>query len=221
MRSGLGVLLAALALGGTACDAPSIPARGGVYSFTLQDSTVQRVLHWPLGSTVRVAVAPGGSAFNNISSAVDAAIGAWNAVALYGEYHLQRVDALADADVVVVGSDAPLPVDVTSCPPSGSGLALTTFCLTTDRTGLKDFPLLGTGGPGHVKFLLTVLASTASDAITARRLVAHELGHVLGIAQHSPRPTDLMASPPLTAQPQPDDIATVLALYHTPATVEP
>ncbi len=221
MRTGLRVLLGALALGCAACDAPTIPARGGVYPFTLQDSSVQRVLHWPLGSTVRVAVAPGGSAFNNISSAVDAGIAAWNAVALYGEYHLQRVDALADADVVVVGSDVPLPVDVTGCPPSGSGLALTTFCLTANRTALKDFPLLGTGGPGHIKFLLTVLASTASDATTARRLVAHELGHVLGIAQHSPLATDLMASPPLTDRPQPGDVATVLALYHTPATVLP
>ena len=220
MRMGLRVLSASFALGLAACDAPTIPARGGVYPFELQDATVDRVLHWPLGSVVHIAVAPGGSALNNISSAVDTGMAAWNAVALYGEYELRRVDSVAAADVVIVGSDAPLPVDVSACPPSGAGLALTTFCLTTDRSRLEVFPQPG-GAPGHVTMLLTVLASTAADATTARRLIAHELGHVLGIAQHSPKAGDLMASPPLTDRPQAADVATVLALYHTPATVEP
>ncbi len=217
---GLRLLVAALALGAVACDAPTIPPRTDAYPFTLQDDSVQRVLHWPLGSVVQVAVAPGSSAANTISVGVDAGIAAWNAVALYDEYRLRRVDSVAEADVVVAGSDAPLPVDVSACPPSGAALALTTFCLTTDRARLQVFPAAN-GGATHVVMVVTVLASSAADATTARELIAHELGHVLGIARHSPNPTDLMATLPLTDRPQAPDIATVLALYHTPATVQP
>ncbi len=218
---GIRLLVAALALGAAACDAPTIPRRTDAYPFTLQDDSVQRVLHWPLGSVVHVFVAPGSSAANTISAGVDAGVAAWNAVALYDEYRLRRVDSLVDADVVVAGSDAPLPVDVSACPPSGAALALTTFCLTTDRTRLQVFPAANGSGGSHVVMVVTVLAASAADATTARELIAHELGHVLGIARHSPNPTDLMAILPLTDRPQAPDIATVLALYHTPATVQP
>lgn len=215
-------LTAAFALALAACDAPTVPARNGVYPFQLQDLAVQRVMHWKLGSVIRVAAVPGGSAAGNISTALDAGIAAWNAVALYGEYEIRRVESPADADVIVAGTDVTLPVDLSNCLPSGSGLALTTFCLTTDRAGLIVFPLSGaTSGPGQVRMVVTVLASSAGSSVAARRLVAHELGHVLGIAQHSPNSIDLMASPPLTDRPTSADMATILALYHTPATVVP
>lgn len=212
------LLSALLAL--AACDAPSVPARTGVYPFTLQTATGSLVMRWPAGERVRVAVAPGGSAAPNLSSALDFGAAQWNAAALYGEYEIVHVAAVADADVVIVGSDAPLPVDVGGCPPGGSGFGLTTFCLAPGGRSLATFPL-APGGGGHVRMLVTVLASFASDPAAAHRVVTHELGHVLGIARHSPNPADLMAAAAPVDRPQPADRATVLALYHTPADVLP
>jgi len=212
-----GLLACALALAG--CDAPTVPARTGAYPFALQTVAGEVVMRWPAGGTVRVAVAPGGAAASNLQAAVTAGAAQWNAVALYGEYELVRVSDVADADVVVAGSDVPLPVDVSACPPSSPGFGLTTFCLSPDGRSLTTFPLAG--GGGHIRMVVTVLASFATDGAAARRVVAHELGHVLGIARHSPNPADLMAAAAPTDRPGPADVATVLALYHTPATVVP
>jgi predicted Zn-dependent protease len=55
-----------------------------------------------------------------------------------------------------------------------------------------------------------------------QRLVAHELGHVLGIGRHSEDPRDLMwRTDPSRSTPGPRDAATVLVLYHTVAGLVP
>lgn len=210
-------LVAILAAG---CDAPTVPARVTVYPFTLQTSTGDVVMRWPAGSSIRVGVVPGGTGEANLVAAVGSGAAAWNAVALYGEYDLVPVSGTADADVLVASSDAPLPVDVSQCPPSGGGFGVTTFCLTSNGRNLQPFPLLQ-GGGGHVKMIVTVLSTVAADPARAERVVAHELGHVLGIARHSPNAGDLMAANPTVSEPAPADRATILALYHTPAAVTP
>lgn len=212
-------LLAVLALS-AACDAPTVPTRVGVYPFKLQTSTGDVVMRWPAGARVRVAVAPGGTGQPNLVAGVSAAAAGWNAAALYGEYELVPVSAVEEADVLVASSDGPLPVDAAQCTPSPGGFGVTTFCLTADGEHLQSFPLLQ-GGGGHVKMIVTVLGSLAADEARARRVVAHELGHVLGIARHSPNPGDLMAANPTVWVPALADRATVLALYHTPAAVTP
>ena len=53
-------------------------------------------------------------------------------------------------------------------------------------------------------------------------LVMHELGHVLGLAQHSPNPGDLMTANPLDRnEPNARDRASVQLLYQLQADITP
>jgi hypothetical protein len=49
---------------------------------------------------------------------------------------------------------------------------------------------------------------------------AHELGHALGIFQHSPDPDDLMYSDPIVTAPSARDRNTAERAYHTPTTIQ-
>jgi predicted Zn-dependent protease len=52
-------------------------------------------------------------------------------------------------------------------------------------------------------------------------VATHELGHVLGIFQHSPEPSDIMFATPSVAQPSDRDASTAYEAYHTPANMVP
>lgn len=216
-------LLIALCALTAACDSPTVPERflRDVYDFRLLTPTPQ-IMRWPIGTTVSVFVTPDTSTARTafLRDAVTHAARVWNDAALYGEVQIAQTDDIGNADVVVQYTPATSPVELANCPPGG-GMAYTTFCLTTDREHLTSFPLTG-GGPSRVKFVVTVRASAAPDAASVRRLVTHELGHVLGIAQHSPRETDLMhASASNRDAPSPADRATLQVLYHTLPDITP
>jgi hypothetical protein len=201
-----------------ACDSPTVPPRllTEVYDYRLL-TPEPLVLRWPLGTVVDVYVTPGEDAAHTaaLEAALDNGINVWNAAALYREVRLQRTDDLQHADAVLVFSNILQPVDVSNCSPGG-GLAYTTFCLDPQADNrLAIFPLRD-GGGGQVKFLVTVRDQATLDVESVRRLVAHELGHVLGIAQHSQRATDLLFAGTLTrGEPSPADRATLQVLYHT------
>lgn len=215
------VLASALLL--AACDSPTVPERllREVYDYRLL-TPQPKVFRWPTGSTVRLYVMPDNDAARTaaLEAAVAAAIPGWNAAALYGEVRLETTTDVANADVVVLYSATAAPVDVSSCSPGG-GFAYTTFCLDQSNPArLAIFPLR-TGG-GNVKMLLTIRTTNILDAAQVRRLVAHELGHVLGISQHSSRPTDLMfPDPTATSLPSSRDRATLQVLYHTRPDITP
>lgn len=207
-----------------ACDSPTVPERQfqDVYDFRIK--SVNKTLHWPLGSNVRVYVVGGSTNDPNgwLSSAVDHAASVWNAAALYGEFHLQQVKSVNEADAVVQFSLVQSPIDVSACLPSGPD-AVTTFCLSAQQSDrLYVFPLKD-GGTSNVKFVVSIRQTAAVDQETTWRLVTHEIGHVLGIAAHSPLATDLMfgGSPLLRSDPNSRDRATLEVLYHTKADITP
>jgi hypothetical protein len=216
------ILIAAIALL-SACDSATVPERSlnEVYEYRLS-TPAPRVLRWPVGTTVRVWVAADADPARTslLENAFAQAADAWNSAALYGEVELQKTDDIVNADAVLLFSSTPPPVDLSNCPRQGA-LAITTFCLDMqDQNRLAVLPLLS-GGGGRVRFLVTV-AAVVNDAEQVRRLVAHELGHVLGIARHSPRPTDLMYGNTLTtAVPSVADRATLQLLYHTRPDITP
>ncbi len=207
-----------------ACDSPTVPERllTEVYDYRLL-TPEPRVLRWPIGTTVRIYVAPDTDPARTaaLENGVESGMNVWNAAALYGEVHLERTTDLQNADAVVLFSSTVPPVSVSNCQPGG-GEAYTTFCLDAqDDTHLAIFPLRD-GPPGNVKFLVTVRSLATLDVESVRRLVSHELGHVLGIAQHSQRATDLMFATNLTrAEPSPADRATLQVLYHTRPDITP
>lgn len=202
-----------------ACDAVTLPGHDEADIYAFETATDPPIIYrWPLGAEIRVLIMGGASdrAVLLADAFADGAT-AWNRATLWGEYRLAFAEDLTDADVVLRWSDVPLPVDLAGCP-IGAANGVTTFCL--EDGGLQTFPALD-GGPGGVKMVVTISSSPAAAA-RARELVAHELGHVLGIGTHSPNADDLMWGSTLsTAVPGPRDAATVRVLYHTRADVLP
>jgi hypothetical protein len=225
----LRVLYAAAALAGgaafmSACESPTMPPRSttDVYDFRLRADTFH-IFHWASGSDVRVFIyATTPEREDSMAASFERGAAMWNAYALFGEYRLVRTQSIADADVVVRWSDNLAPVDDSQCPPTFSN-GVTTFCIDDiDATPLRlaTFPSLpGAPGAQHVKMLVTILASQATIPGRIDRLLAHELGHVLGIGQHSPNNHDLMYGDPVVDVLSRRDIATVQVLYHTAADV--
>ena len=213
------VLLAA------ACDGSIVAERRlqDVYDFRIK--SINKTVHWPVGSTVRVYVVDGPTTQQTdwLTSGVEHAATVWNAAALYGEVHVQRVSSAAEADAIVQYSfTSNSPVDVTGCLPSGPD-AVTTFCLSAQQSDrLYVFPLKD-GGSSHVRFVVNVRQSAAVDQETTWRLVTHEIGHVLGIAAHSTLETDLMygGATLLRNDPNDRDRNTLEVLYHTKADITP
>jgi predicted Zn-dependent protease len=71
-----------------------------------------------------------------------------------------------------------------------------------------------------------VTVNELSGTATAEQLVAcyarvltHEIGHTLGLLQHSTEPTDLMAAQPTARAPSTRDRMTAEVLYHTVPTI--
>jgi predicted Zn-dependent protease len=63
---------------------------------------------------------------------------------------------------------------------------------------------------------------TATDVANClARVTAHEIGHSLGLFQHSPIPTDLMFGSPTVRAPSSRDRSTVHLLYHSAPDLQP
>jgi hypothetical protein len=206
-----------------ACDPTSIPEplAGDIYRYELATPEL-RVLRWPTGTVVDVFVVdhPDAARTDALHAAFVHAADVWNTAVLLGEVQLRETQNINEADAVLNFTGSVLPVDVSNCQPAGTG-AFTTFCLTDDDEHLRVFPLVG-GGASQVKFIVTLRTVTPMDTAEVTRFVAHELGHVLGLAQHSPLSTDLMHElAGVASRPSERDRATLQALYHTAPEITP
>ena len=213
----LGVLVSA------GCGAAAGPQPVQDYRFRLRTS---QVLRWPVGASIRVWVGRDGRGRGgSLRPAFAAAARGWNDAARRGEYRFVRAPRPAEADVVLVWSDVDWPVDVRACPATHVGSAVTAFCVSEADPGrLKAFPTASveSGRADGVRMVVAVDAGLEAEPRRVERVVAHELGHVLGIGSHSPDPSDLMWAGRLrTAAPTAADRATVHALYDTPADIRP
>jgi hypothetical protein len=204
-----------------ACDAPTMPARTNVYDFH-EGSWIFR---WNGGSTVRFHVLGSGETAELLRGLTTAAAAVWNDAALFDDYALVPTASPQEAHVLVRWSDDPLPVLVpeqeATCSAAG-GRAYVVFCVAADPTRVLRLPFSGAaaGAEGSVRAVVTIQSVQRADTTAARRLVLHELGHVLGIWNHSQDPGDVMFGGLLTVDAlSAADRATIHVLYRTPPTV--
>lgn len=203
MRSAIALACATLALG---CSEIATPVRAPRYVFDIGGE----VFHWPGDRLpVRYFADPRGT----MTSLVREGLATWEIQFLYGEFRGVLVTDSTAADVIVRWQDS-VPPDV---PPDTAGAlgacdGVTTYQIDTTST---------MEGPIHVALLVRPGFTTAQIAACVHRVVAHELGHTLGILTHSPASTDLMFDTPGTQFPTHRDRNTVQVLYHTTSTIAP
>ena len=144
------------------------------------------------------------------------AIAAWKSAFLYGEFAGQLVNDSANADVIVRAG-----------PPPGSKLAASrrlNAALAPQCGGATDLDV----SLDHTQLELPVRIyldphsdPSAPGLAQCLALTAiHELGHALGIFQHSLDSDDIMFFDPSVALPSERDRETIEVLYHTPPNLQ-
>ena len=189
------VILAALIA--AACDSPMVVRPDFAYNPT--DLTGGQLYRWSTGARVRVFVEPMGAGSVDLAIAVQRAVSAWNAVPQAREFTLDVVTNRDVADVIVYDRSLPQPVVTGSCPFNPSGAAGYTYFCPINGRAERLRPLASTVLTTAI--VIRVDMTTTATQATLDALVAHEVGHAVGIGGHSPQSTDVMYTRPTVRTP--------------------
>jgi hypothetical protein len=211
----LGAVLGAFAL---ACSDISSPSRGDTYEWRLfvplgAGGLDTLSFHWPRSALpVKIWVENAGGLPDDVRHGIDL----WKGAFLYGEWDATVVSDSSTADVIVHYTDTP--------PPGPPAIRLASRLLP-ECVGATEIDTVATRFQLKLPVEMFVNAIVpANDPNLPRCLrvtAAHELGHSLGIFQHSPTPTDLMYSSPSVDGPSLPDAHTAEALSHFPPAMMP
>jgi hypothetical protein len=197
-------------LGPAACFDPDASA----YAFSLNgDATL--VFHWPASyMPVRVYAEPTGTLRSNVAMAM----ALWTGAFRCGELSLTWTSDSTRADIIVRN---PLTIPALRLPDAR--------LLHSDSvgacTGVTELALdsAGTALAGPMRSFVSPLPGHDSAAVAScyHFVVAHELGHALGLLAESPDTGDLMYQTPDRFALTLADRYTIQLLYHTTATIGP
>jgi hypothetical protein len=207
-----------IVLAGAACGDIATPIRNEFYEWRLivpaasgsgEDSLT---FHWPKDRLpVRIWVEDDASLPVN----VPAGIAAWRRAFLYGEFDATIVGDSATADVIVRAGAAP------GVQFSRSRLH---SALALECAGATDLDISDDHRELRLPVRVFIDPRSEPNAPNLPACLAltttHELGHALGIWEHSSEPTDLMFADPLVDAPSDRDLATAEEIYHVPSNVE-
>lgn len=214
-RLGRALGLAAL-LGAISCETPTAARPVAAYDpTTLTNGLLYR---WTSGTTVRVWVVSQAvlSPFN-LAVAVGQGMEQWNGVRQFGEFTLALAEQIEDADLVVYDRDQPPPAQVGSCPfdPRNSA-GYTYFCPGGGEPPRAEQLPLTSNPSSSVSVVIRIDLGRVTSQAGLNAVVAHELGHALGIGGHSDDPLDLMFGSPSVQVPSAKDAATLRFLLGQP-----
>ena len=210
---------AGLVVAGAACGDIATPLRSDFYEWRLivpaasGSGNDSLSFHWPKERLpVRIWVEDAASLTVN----VPAAIAAWRRAFLYNEFDATIVDDSATADVIVRAGSAP-----------GVQFSRTRLhsVLALECAGATDLDISDDHSELQLPVRVFIDPRSEPNAPNLPACLAltttHELGHALGIWEHSPTATDLMFADPMVNGPSDRDLATAEQIYHVPPTVEP
>lgn len=201
----------------TACEPPTAQLETAAYDATALSGG--RRYRWASGSVVRVWVEGATTTgATDLVRAVRAAERAWNAVPAFAEVTLAPARSLAEAQVVVLDHRTPLPVvPAPACPYQPRSAAGYTYLCPGDGRAVRLPPVDGRGGAALVSVVIGVDLPRFVQQAALDAVVAHELGHALGIAGHSDQAADLMFGAPAVAVPSARDVRTLRQVLLAPA----
>ena len=215
-------LMAAIAAAG--CDAPTAaPPR---VTFDPTSLTGGLVYHWTPGATISIYADTTGfdPLFYNIETAVAHAAKVWREEMYYREVDLRIASSPSEADIIIHHRGVPRLVNTVvnggdcDLDPIGVG-GYTLFC--PDVGDALILPLRD-GSGGRVKMDIFVNPASSSGPNHFQgfyALVAHEIGHALGIGGHSQEPDDLMYPIPTAMRPTDRDAAALRAVLYRKADI--
>jgi predicted Zn-dependent protease len=203
------IALAALLAATLSCSEAAAPDRGLVYEWRLfvQGDSVGQTdtlsFHWPKEMLpVRIWVEDSLDMPTHITDA----IASWKDAYLYGEYDAVLVQDSSSADVIVR----------VLTPPDGGGTSAGCVGETAIDTAATRHQLLL---PVHMYLAPRYQNVDLSECFEVTAL--HELGHSIGLFQHSPNPADIMYYQPDVQVLSSRDVNTVQTLAHWPANMVP
>ena len=222
MSRSIRVIFAVTALLIGACSDLASPTRSNAYDWRLIvafDSLGPQLdtlsFHWPRSRLpVRIWVEDAGGLPDEVAHGIEE----WKAGFLYGEWDARVTSDSLNADVIVRLAPPPPPGPKPVAGRIGS-------MLLPECDGATDLDTVATRFELKIPLRVYVNPLVASNdpnlARCLRVTTAHELGHSLGIFQHSPDANDLMFTAPAVDALSHRDINTAQTLYHFPPDMVP
>ncbi len=203
------VTVSFLLLALTGCESPTA-ARP---DFAYDPTTLSRGLlyRWASGRRVAVWAEVGNSPVQlDLDRAVRKATAEWNTVPDFAEFELVRAARIGEADIVIYDRANPMPLTAGSCAFEPLNSAGYTYFCPSGSAPVRAQPLsVSAGGAARATVLIRVDRGRVSDQSGYNSLVAHELGHALGIGGHSDDARDLMFGAPTAPAPTLRDMKTL------------
>ena len=203
--------LALLAVAALSCSEATSPNRAPNYDWRWFLGSDTLSFHWP-ASTLPVKIWVEDSL--DMPARMQEAISAWKTVFLYGEYDAVLVSDSSSADVVV---------RVTTPPPKGVATVGRLHTLFPGCEGATDIDTVSTRYELQlpVRMYITPRYDPAELEECFRITARHELGHSLGLFQHTSDSRDIMYGQPEAQTFSLRDINTAQLLSHWPSNMAP
>jgi len=180
-----------------ACDNPTVVRPDFAYDPTALTGGL--LYRWTTGAKVRVFVEPMAAGNVDLAVSVQRAVQSWNVVPQVREFTLDVVSNRDVADVIVYDRSVPQPVATGSCPFNPSGAAGYTYFCPLNGRAERLRPIAATVLTAVIVIRVDMATTATQSALDA--LVAHEMGHAVGIGGHSPQSADVMFTRPTVSTP--------------------
>ncbi len=214
------LLFAALFALSLSCSEATAPGHAPVYEWRLVVDTGPLTadtfsFHWPENMLpVRIWVEDS----LDMPARISEGIAAWRGAYLYGEYDAEVVSDSTNADVIVRVADIP---------PKAPGAVGRFHAMVPGCEAVTEFDIDTAATPAELHLPVRMYIAPRYDPELVdltecfRIIARHELGHSLGIFQHTGDSLDIMFSDPVAQGLSARDVNTAQYLAHWPSNLTP